>query len=120
MLQHSGLSVDTLRYYERTGLLDPPARDAAGRRLYTEDDLRWLAFLTRLRTTGMPIRRMREYAEERRRGAEGMSRRKELLREQRRALIERIAELQSCLALIEHKTDNYERIEHALAQEVVA
>ncbi len=68
----------------------------------------------------MPIRRMREYAEERRRGVEGMGRRKELLCEQRRALIERITELQSCLALIEHRIDNYERIEHALAREAVA
>ncbi|MGH3738228.1 MAG: MerR family DNA-binding transcriptional regulator [Micromonosporaceae bacterium] len=51
----SGLSIDTLRYYERIGLLDPPARDSGGRRTYTEDDLGWLEFLMRLRTTAMPM-----------------------------------------------------------------
>ena len=45
--QRSGLSIDTLRYYERIGLVDPPARDSGGRRSYSEEDLGWLAFVTR-------------------------------------------------------------------------
>jgi DNA-binding transcriptional MerR regulator len=59
----TGLTAHTLRYYERAGLVRPPQRDATGRRRYTEDDISWLVFLTRLRSTGMPIRLVRQYVE---------------------------------------------------------
>jgi DNA-binding transcriptional MerR regulator len=109
--RRSGLSIDTLRYYERIKLVDPPARDTAGRRAYSEADLAWLGFLTKLRTTGMPIKSMREYATLRRRGVTGASRRKAILVEQRRSVTERIAELKACLDILDYKIDNYERLE---------
>ena len=59
----SGLSAHTLRYYERTGLLEPVIRDGSGHRRYREVDLERISFLTRLRATGMPIREVRRYAE---------------------------------------------------------
>src|SRR5690242_7272736 len=59
----TGFSVDTLRYYEREGLLPPVARSAGGRRTYTDDDLSTLGFLRCLRDTGMPIASLRRYAE---------------------------------------------------------
>ena len=60
----SGLSVDTLRYYEKEGLsLHRPERSASGQRRYTEDDVRWLGTLVMLRTTGMPIRDIRRFVE---------------------------------------------------------
>ena len=59
----SGLTAHTLRYYERAGLLDPVGREAGGRRRYGDRDLSRIAFLTKLRATGMPIREVREYAE---------------------------------------------------------
>jgi DNA-binding transcriptional MerR regulator len=123
--QISGLSIDTLRYYERIGLVDPPARDSGGRRTYSEEDLTWLGFLTRLRTTGMPIRRMREYAQLRHRGLASTSRRKQILVEHRTDVLERIAELQACLEVLNYKVTNYEQCEHAmmtaeLAEEVSA
>lgn len=108
--RRSGLSIDTLRYYERIKLVDPPQRDAAGRRVYSDDDLAWLEFLTKLRTTGMPIRMMREYAELRRYGAAGAPRQRAILIEQRRSVRERIAELESCLKVLDYKIENYERI----------
>ena len=111
----SGLSIDTLRYYERIGLVDPPARDSGGRRSYSDEDLGWLEFLTKLRTTGMPIRKMREYARLRRHGAASASRRKQILLEQRTAVRERIAELQSSLAVLDYKIANYEQIERDMA-----
>src|SRR5262245_4905715 len=98
--RRSGLSIDTLRYYERIKLVDPPERDAAGRRAYSDDDLAWLGFLTKLRTTGMPIRMMREYAELRRFGEAAAPRRMAILVEQRRSVRDRIAELQSCLDVL--------------------
>jgi DNA-binding transcriptional MerR regulator len=107
----SGLSIDTLRYYERIGLVEPPARDSGGRRTYSDDDLAWLEFLTRLRTTGMPIRLMREYAQLRHLGTGTASRRRQILVEHRTGVRERIAELQSSLATLDYKITNYERIE---------
>lgn len=109
--RRSGLSIDTLRYYERIKLVDPPARDTAGRRAYSDADLAWLGFLTKLRTTGMPIKSMREYASLRHRGPASTGRRKALLVEQRQAVTARIAELQSCLEILDYKIDNYEQIE---------
>lgn len=109
--RRSGLSIDTLRYYERIKLLEAPARDTAGRRVYSDDDLAWLGFLTKLRTTGMPIRMMREYASLRRHGVASAGRRKAILVEQRRAVRERIAELQGCLEVLDYKIDNYDQIE---------
>jgi DNA-binding transcriptional MerR regulator len=60
--ERTGLSVHTLRYYERVGLLAPVGRAANGHRRYAEVDLRRIEFLNKLRATGMPIRQMREFA----------------------------------------------------------
>jgi DNA-binding transcriptional MerR regulator len=112
--RRSGLSIDTLRYYERIKLVDPPARDAAGRRVYSDEDMTWLGFLTKLRTTGMPVRRMREYASLRRHGVASAGRRRAILLEQRRSVAERIAELRSCLDVLDYKINNYECLERGM------
>ncbi|MEC3979444.1 MerR family transcriptional regulator [Amycolatopsis sp. H20-H5] len=109
--RRSGLSIDTLRYYERIKLVDPPARDTAGRRDYSDPDLAWLEFLTKLRLTGMPIKRMREYASLRRHGVVSAGRRKAILVEQRQSVAERIAELQACLEILDYKITNYAQVE---------
>ena len=59
----SGFSLDTLRYYEREGILAPVARSAGGHRQYSEADVNTLGFLKCLRETGMPIERLRRYGE---------------------------------------------------------
>jgi DNA-binding transcriptional MerR regulator len=59
----SGFSIDTLRYYEREGILAPVARTVGGRRRYSDDDLGRLGFLHCLRDTGMAIAQLRRYAE---------------------------------------------------------
>lgn len=59
----SGFSLDTLRYYEREGILPPVARTAGGHRAYSEADVGTLGFLKCLRETGMPIERLRRYGE---------------------------------------------------------
>jgi DNA-binding transcriptional MerR regulator len=61
--EQSGFSIDTLRYYERIGLLDDIDRTASGHRRFRDDDLEWLGVLRCLRDTGMPIAQMRRYAE---------------------------------------------------------
>ncbi|MGH3759084.1 MerR family transcriptional regulator [Actinophytocola sp.] len=112
--RRSGLSIDTLRYYERIQLIDPPARDSGGRRVYTDEDLGWLGFLTKLRTTGMPIRMMREYARLRHQGDTTATRRKQILIEQRAEVLDRIVELNACLDVLNYKIVNYEQCERDL------
>ncbi|MFJ4158900.1 MerR family transcriptional regulator [Microbacterium testaceum] len=62
MAEATGVTAHTLRYYERAGLIRPVARNAGNQRSYSAADVEWVAFLLRLRQTGMPIARMREYA----------------------------------------------------------
>jgi len=77
--ERSGFSLDTLRYYERIGLLDPVERATSGHRRYTEDDLGWLGLLRCLRGTGMPIAKMLVFAEQVRAGDHTIADRLELL-----------------------------------------
>ncbi|MCW5298080.1 MerR family transcriptional regulator [Herbaspirillum lusitanum] len=117
----TGLSVHTLRYYERIGLLDPIARQDNTHRLYREEDLLWIGFLLKLRSTGLPIRDMLRYAELRRAGntAESVSARKALLQQHARTVEETIAELQSNLSILHMKVKMYEDMEAALPPVVV-
>jgi DNA-binding transcriptional MerR regulator len=108
--ERSGLSTDTLRYYEKIGLIDPPTRDSGGRRSYSEDDLSWVALLLRLRSTGMPIRLMKEYADLRRLGPITAGRRKDILVEHRDEIRLRMEEMQSFLDVLDRKIDNYAAI----------
>ncbi len=118
----TGLSVHTLRYYEKIGLLDPIARQDNTHRLYREEDLLWIGFLLKLRSTGLPIRDMLRYAELRRAGntAESVSARKALLQQHARAVEETIAELQSNLSVLHMKVNMYKDLENALPPVVVA
>ncbi|MBC7806482.1 MAG: MerR family transcriptional regulator [Akkermansiaceae bacterium] len=104
----TGLSVHTLRYYERVGLLDPPARgETSGHRKYSEDDLRRVQFLKRLRTTGMPIREMQRFVDLYRQGDETLPDREKLLQNHRCQVLAQVAELQDSLAAIEYKIASY-------------
>jgi DNA-binding transcriptional MerR regulator len=91
--EQTGFSLDTLRYYERIGLLDDIARNSGGQRVFTEDDVAWLRILRCLRDTGMPIQRMVRYAELARGGDETVAERLEVLREHDRDIDDKIAHL---------------------------
>ncbi|WP_449060906.1 MerR family transcriptional regulator [Planomonospora algeriensis] len=103
----SGLSAHTLRYYERIGLVPEVGRDAAGHRSYTGADLAWLEFLTKLRRTGMPIADMCRYAELVRRGPETAAERRRILQAHRERVLQRIAQLDGDLAILDRKIDMY-------------
>ncbi|TYB67735.1 MerR family transcriptional regulator [Nonomuraea sp. PA05] len=107
--QRSGLSAHTLRYYERIGLIHSVGRNSSGHRDYAEEDLRWLEFLTRLRTTGMPIADMCRYAELRRMGPETAGERRRMLELHRDRVSSRIAQLSQDLEVLDYKIDNYRR-----------
>ncbi|HUJ56739.1 MAG TPA: MerR family transcriptional regulator [Gaiellaceae bacterium] len=99
----SGLSAHTLRYYERAGLLEPIARGPRGERRYAARDLQWIAFLQRLRATGMPIREMRRFAELRTGGTATAPARRTLLAEHHRRVLATIDDLRRNLEAIEAK-----------------
>lgn len=106
LAKRTGLSAHTIRYYERIGLLPPPARNPARQRYYDASVLDWIAFLKRLKTTGMPLRDMRAYA--RLRGDPATApERAALLAKHREAVSARIAELTACLAVLDEKIASY-------------
>jgi len=109
----TGVSAHTLRYYERAGLmLDPVGRAASSHRRYTEEEIRWIVLLTRLRSTGMPIRGMRDYAALVRAGDGNEAERLALLGAHRRAVRAQLRAMERNLDAIEHKIELYrERIE---------
>jgi len=107
----TGLSAHTLRYYERVGLLDPISRASSGHRRYSEQDTSWIEFLGRLRTTGMPIRKMKRFADLRRGGDPTVPARRALLEEHRIEVRQRMVELERDLAAIDEKVGLYEEME---------
>lgn len=106
--RETGLSVHTLRYYERAGLIDDVDRAASGHRRYSETDLTWIETLRCLRATGMPIARIRRYAELVRAGDGNERERLALLEEHRAAVRAELAEVREHLAFVERKIAKYE------------
>lgn len=106
--RRTGLSTDTLRYYERIGLMQPPLRDGGGRRVYQMRDLDWARFLIRLRQTGMTIAEMQVYARLRADGDATAAARRDLLARHRDGLRQRLADLTECLSLMDQKIATYE------------
>ncbi|HET9186788.1 MAG TPA: MerR family transcriptional regulator [Acidothermaceae bacterium] len=103
----SGFSVDTLRYYERLGLLEPVDRSAGQQRRYREADLDWLGFVSCLRGTGMPVREMREVAELVREGDHTIPQRIAVLEAHADRVRQRIRELTEQLDAVDHKVAYY-------------
>jgi DNA-binding transcriptional MerR regulator len=113
--RRTGVSVHTLRYYERAGLVASPIdRTNGGRRRYSEQDLTWIRMCTQLRATGMPIKNIRRYAELVAQGAGNEGERLALLESHRADVTVKLAEIQENLKLIDEKIDRYrERLERA-------
>ncbi|MFD7903030.1 MerR family transcriptional regulator [Kitasatospora sp. NPDC059747] len=103
----SGLTTHTLRWYERIGLLDPVDRAVGGQRRYCDADLHRLAFLGRLRLTGMSVADMLRYVDMAREGERTYEGRRQLLVTQREEVRQRIADLQATLAVLDYKIDLY-------------
>lgn len=105
----TGLSTHTLRYYERAGLmLDPVGRASSTHRRYGAADIAWVVFLTRLRSTGMPIATIREYTELVRRGDGTVEARRELLVRHRVSVLHQLEDITASLAAIDVKIAVYE------------
>jgi len=103
-----GLSADTLRYYERVGLIPPVNRSESGIRDYNELDLRRVDFIKCMRSAGLPVEVLIEYIALVQKGDKTIKARKEILVEQRELLVARMKEMQKTLDLLDHKIEIYE------------
>lgn len=106
----TGLSVFTLRYYERVGLIHPIDRAENTHRRYTQDDIGWIDFLMKLRATGMSIGEMQAYAELQRAGDQTLPQRLDMLKKLRDDVETCMAELHRNLELVCYKIDVYSEI----------
>jgi MerR family transcriptional regulator, aldehyde-responsive regulator len=103
------LSQDTLRYYERIGLIPGVRRKKGGNRDYEEEDCKWIEFIKCLRNAGLPIEVLIEYVTLFQQGDATVEARKELLTEQRKLLIERIKSMQETLERLNYKIERYDQ-----------
>ena len=105
--QVTGVSADTLRYYERIGLIPAVPRSAGGIRDYDEASIRWINFIKCMRGAGLPIEALIEYVALCKEGDKTEVSRKAILVEQRDILQQRIESLQKTLVKLNYKIDNY-------------
>lgn len=105
-----GITADTLRYYERIGIIPPVPRTSGGIRNYDEDSCRWIELMKCLRSAGVQIEALIEYSSLYRQGAGTEERRKAILMEQREQLLGRMSEMQKSLDRLNYKIENYDRI----------
>lgn len=110
----TGVTIDTLRYYERAGILPDIARTDGGRRVYCDDDLGWIVFVRRLRSTGMSMRRIEHYAAMVRVGEGTIAERRAVLEDHRATVAAAIEELTGALTVLDSKIAHYEAAEQGI------
>ncbi len=109
MAERTGVSIDTLRYYEREELLVNVARADSGHRRYSEDDVLWVEVLRCLRETGMTIDQLRAYCELGKQGDQTIAERTRQLLDHKAKVQAQILELHRAIDLIDHKLEIYRR-----------
>jgi DNA-binding transcriptional MerR regulator len=118
--QQSGISSDTLRYYERIGLIPPVNRNGSGIRDYSELDVKRVEFVKCMRKAGLPIEVLTDYFQLVHQGDRTVEARKEILKEQRARLMAKMEEMQQTLDLLNYKISMYEETllekEHEISQ----
>lgn len=105
-----GLTSDTLRYYERIGLIPPVTRNPNGIRNYQEEDCRWVEFIKCMRGAGLPVEVLIEYVALFQQGDTTREARKQLLIEQRRILMEKMTEIGSTIRRLDEKIERYDEL----------
>lgn len=104
------ISADTLRYYERIGLIPPVPRTKSGVRDYDEDSLKWIQLMKCMRKAGVQIEALVEYVALFEQGEETVEARKNILVEQRALLLERMRDLQESLERLDSKIEHYDQV----------
>ncbi|NHN32749.1 MerR family transcriptional regulator [Paenibacillus agricola] len=107
LANETGLSIHTLRYYEKEGILPPVKRSENGIRIYDSEDIEWIKFACCLRETGMGIAEMKKFAQLVIQGDESKNERIKLLRQQNTRTKDQIEQLTRCMELINRKIELY-------------
>ena len=102
----TNLTIDTLRYYEKEGLITP-ARDQNNIRMYSDSDIRWIQFIKKLKQTGMPLKNIKEYSNLRDQGDSTINERLSLLYEQKQRLEQNSKQLEEHILFLNNKIDIY-------------
>ncbi len=110
----TGASADTLRYYERAGIMPAISRTDGGQRTYTPDDLGWITFVRRLRATGMSMQRIAEYTTMVRNGDGTIADRRRMIEDHRATVAAAIEELSGVLTVLDRKIEHYEAAEQGI------
>lgn len=109
--RQTGLSIDTLRYYERIGLITSISRASNGHRRYTQDDLDWIFLLIRLRETDMPLTQIVHFVQLRRQGPETLTERRLMLEQHQHNLDQSLQQLQQHMTVLQRKITMYKERE---------
>ena len=104
------MSVDTLRYYERIGLIPRVNKNKSGIRDYDDNSRKWIQFAKCMRGAGLPIETLIEYVQLWQQGDQTAEVRRDLLTEQRDKLIEKMAQMQATLDRLNDKIERYETV----------
>ena len=102
------LTPDTLRYYERAGVIPQVSRTPGGQRYYSEEDISWVNNAVCMRNAGMSVEAIAEYVRLYRQGDGTLAQRRDLLCRERNRLRERMAELEGAMRLLDYKISRYE------------
>lgn len=116
--KETGMSADTLRYYERIGLITDIARAKNGHRRYSDADIVWILFLKQLRATGMPIAQMKVFAELRRGGDRTVTERREMLEDYRQNLVSQVDLIMDFMSLIDLKIARHKQHEQTISGDI--
>lgn len=108
------LKPHTLRYYESIGLIMDVKRNSAGKRIYSEQDLKWLEMINRLRATGMNINKMKEYARLRYMGDKTVTERKNIMKEHLEFIEQKIEKLSEARDYVARKVQIYSEMEEKI------
>jgi MerR family transcriptional regulator, aldehyde-responsive regulator len=114
------ISLDTLRYYERIGLIPPVNRNKSGIRDYSEIDLKRVEFIKCMRSAGLPVEVLAEYIKLVQQGDQTIEARKEILKEQREQLLDKLEEMQKTLDVLNYKIGVYENAVLKKEKEMIA
>lgn len=115
--EQTELSEYTLRFYEQQKLIVNVKRDINNYRLYSDFDIQWIKFLTKVKNTNMPLKDIQKYAELMAQGNSTLDEREKMLLEHKNRIEKQIQELTSTLSYIDQKLGRYERIKNGLGQE---
>lgn len=102
------ISISTIRYYEKMGIIPPIERDENGYRIYTKSTLNWIYLMKSLRNAGLSIESLQEFSRLSQKQGEERKQQKQVLRDQLQEIDEKIAELQRVRKLLNYKIETYD------------